>query len=150
MTPARSTAGVPWRRVFALVGVAALVAGALSFVFRADGIPAVDASSSQATRWFVHQPTGVGDRLDLVGRPVARPAVEDGALGVGVGVPQAEAHRETVELDVGQGERALEVARVLGGDDEEGAWDPACGTVAGPYVPPSPRAAPIGSSGSRD
>jgi len=57
MTATRSTAGVPWRRVLALVGVVALVIGVLSFVFRADGIPAVDASSSQATRWFVHQPT---------------------------------------------------------------------------------------------
>ena len=80
MTRTRSTAGVPWRRVIALLGTIALVTGVLSFVFRADGIPAVDASSSQATRWFVHQPT---NRVVLVdgfgGRALA--SLDAGAAG---------------------------------------------------------------------
>ncbi|MEL6890798.1 MAG: Ig-like domain-containing protein, partial [Actinomycetota bacterium] len=57
MTATRASSGVPWRRVLGLVAVVALGLGALVVAFRSDGLPAVDASSSQATRWFVHQPT---------------------------------------------------------------------------------------------
>ena len=62
---------------------------------------------------------GVGDRADDVVALVAVVLLEQPHLGVVVGVAEAEPHREAVELDVGQRERALEVLRVLGGDDEE-------------------------------
>ena len=37
---------------------AVLTLSALVVVFRSDGLPAIDAAASRATRWFVHQPSG--------------------------------------------------------------------------------------------
>jgi hypothetical protein len=49
---------VTWRKTVA--AVAATVIGLLGVVVvvRSEGLPAVDAASARATRWFVHQPTG--------------------------------------------------------------------------------------------
>jgi len=49
---------VTWRRAIAAAVAAAFCLVALVVVFRSDGLPAVDAASSRATRWFVHQPSG--------------------------------------------------------------------------------------------
>ena len=49
---------VTWRQATAALLAAVLALGALVVVFRSDGLPAVDAAVSRATRWFVHQPSG--------------------------------------------------------------------------------------------
>jgi len=49
---------VTWRETTAALLAAVLALGALVVVFRSDGLPAVDAAASRATRWFVHQPSG--------------------------------------------------------------------------------------------
>ncbi len=49
---------VTWRQTTAALLAAVLALGALVVVFRSDGLPAIDAAASRATRWFVHQPTG--------------------------------------------------------------------------------------------
>ena len=62
---------------------------------------------------------------------VAMEIVEHRHLGGRVGVPERQPHRETVELDVGEREGALEVARVLRGDHEERSGDRAADAVGG-------------------
>ena len=74
---------------------------------------------------------GVGDRLEFVVSLRAGVLLEDRHLGVGVGVAQRETHRETVELDVGEREGALEVAGVLRRDHEERARHQPAGAVGG-------------------
>jgi hypothetical protein len=49
---------VTWRRAVAALLATVLGLSALVVVFRSDGLPAVDAAVSRATRWFVHQETG--------------------------------------------------------------------------------------------
>lgn len=49
---------VTWKQAFASVVAVALTLAGLVFVLRADGLPAVDAASSQATRWVVHEESG--------------------------------------------------------------------------------------------
>ena len=49
---------VPWRRAVAIVAVSAAALTAVVAVVRSDGLPAIDASATRATRWFVHQATG--------------------------------------------------------------------------------------------
>ena len=49
---------VSWRQTLAAVIATVLALGVLVLVARSDGLPAVEAASSRATRWFVHQPTG--------------------------------------------------------------------------------------------
>ena len=49
---------VTWRQAVAAMLATVLVLAALVVVVRSDGLPAVDATSSRAVRWFVHQPTG--------------------------------------------------------------------------------------------
>jgi len=52
-------------------------------------------------------------------------ALEQGALGVVVGISELDPHQEPVELGFGQREGAHEVRRVLRRDDEEGLGEPA-------------------------
>jgi len=49
---------VTWRKAIAAIAATLLGLLAVVVVTRSDGLPAVDASSSRATYWFVHQPTG--------------------------------------------------------------------------------------------
>ena len=49
---------VPWRRAVAIVAVTAAALTAVVAVVRSDGLPAIDASATRATRWFVHRATG--------------------------------------------------------------------------------------------
>jgi hypothetical protein len=49
---------VTWRRAVAAILATVLGLSAVVVVFRADGLPAVDAAVARATRWFVHQETG--------------------------------------------------------------------------------------------
>ena len=49
---------VTWRRAIAALLATVLGLGALVIVSRSDGLPAVNAAVSRATRWFVHQETG--------------------------------------------------------------------------------------------
>ncbi|MEP4651967.1 MAG: hypothetical protein ABJ314_17400, partial [Ilumatobacter sp.] len=71
---------VTWKQVVASVAAVAVALAGLVLVVRADGLPAVDAASSRATRWVVHEPTG---RVVLVdgfgGRPLA--SLDTGVLG---------------------------------------------------------------------
>jgi hypothetical protein len=53
-----SSAAVPWRRTATVVLATVLAVAAVVVVVRSDGLPAVDATTSRATRWFVHQATG--------------------------------------------------------------------------------------------
>ncbi len=64
---------VTWRQTVAAVAVVAMALVGVVAVFSSDGLPAVNAASSRATRWFVHQPTGTVVLLDgYGGRAVAR------------------------------------------------------------------------------
>ena len=47
--------------------------------------------------------------------------VEDDQLLHRLGIAEADAEQESVQLRLGQGERALVLDRVLGGDDQERA-----------------------------
>ena len=49
---------VTWRQAVAAIVATVLGLVALVIVVSSDGLPAVDATSSRAVRWFVHQPTG--------------------------------------------------------------------------------------------
>ncbi|HEX4981788.1 MAG TPA: Ig-like domain-containing protein, partial [Ilumatobacteraceae bacterium] len=49
---------VPWRRAVAIVAVSASALTAVVAVVSSDGLPAIDASATRATRWFVHRATG--------------------------------------------------------------------------------------------
>ena len=49
---------VTWRQATAAAVAVALALVGSILVFRSDGLPAVDAASSRATRWFVHEPSG--------------------------------------------------------------------------------------------
>ena len=63
---------------------------------------------------------GVGDLVELLGRDVGVALrVEQRELGVAVGVADAQAHEEAVELGLGQGIGALELDRVLRRDHHE-------------------------------
>ena len=56
MTPTLQT--VTWRQAVAAVVAVGLALAGLVTVLRSDGLPAVNAASSRATRWVVHEPTG--------------------------------------------------------------------------------------------
>ncbi|MFN3256151.1 MAG: Ig-like domain-containing protein [Ilumatobacter sp.] len=78
LTP--SSIAVTWRQLVAAMVATALCLTALVVVFRSDGLPAVDAASSRATRWFVHAPTGRAVLVDgFGGRALA--SVDAGAGG---------------------------------------------------------------------
>ncbi len=81
MTPTLQT--VTWRQAVAAVVAVGLALAGLVIVLRSDGLPAVNAASSRATRWVVHEPTG---RVVLVdgfgGRALA--SLELDAVGDGV------------------------------------------------------------------
>ena len=47
-----------WRQAVAAIAATLLGLLAVVIVAQSDGLPAVDAASSRATHWFVHQPTG--------------------------------------------------------------------------------------------
>ena len=74
----------------AAIAAFVLVSTAIVIVVRSDGLPAVDATASRATRWFVHQGTG---RVVLVdgfsGRALAR--LDTGADGAPIGVAEGAA-----------------------------------------------------------
>jgi hypothetical protein len=57
-TRRKELATVSWRRAIAAAAAAVFCLVALVVVLRSDGLPAVDAASSRATRWFVHESTG--------------------------------------------------------------------------------------------
>ena len=65
------------------------------------------------------------DRLQLIDRLAAAVLREDGALGLAVRVADLHAEQEAVELAFGQRVGALELVRVLRGDDEERRAEPA-------------------------
>ena len=72
--------------------VAAVVVAllAVTVVFSADGLPAVDASSARATRWFVHRPSGTVVLADgYAGRAVASTDTE--AQGTDMSVAESAA-----------------------------------------------------------
>jgi hypothetical protein len=56
IAPALQT--VTWRQTVAAVVAVALGLAGLVFVLRSEGLPALDAASSRATRWVVHEPSG--------------------------------------------------------------------------------------------
>ena len=58
-------------------------------------------------------------RRDVVERVALGLGREDGHLLLGGDVPEGKQHREPVHLRLGQGVRAAELDRILGGDDEE-------------------------------
>jgi hypothetical protein len=78
---------VTWRKAVAAIAATLLGLLAVVIVTRSDGLPAVDASSSRATHWFVHQPTG---RIVLVdgygGRALA--SMDVGPQGEQISVAQ--------------------------------------------------------------
>ena len=49
---------VTWRQVVSAVVAVGLALSGLVIVLRSDGLPAVNAASSRATRWVVHEPSG--------------------------------------------------------------------------------------------
>ncbi len=49
---------VTWRQAVAAMLATVLGFAALVVVIRSEGLPAIDATSSRAARWFVHRPTG--------------------------------------------------------------------------------------------
>ena len=49
---------VTWRQAIASVVAVGLALTGLVLVLRSDGLPAVNAASSRATRWVVHEPSG--------------------------------------------------------------------------------------------
>ena len=53
-----NASSVSWRHALASTLAVLLVLGAVAVVVRSDGLPAVDAASGRATRWFVHEPSG--------------------------------------------------------------------------------------------
>ncbi|BAN04228.1 Ig-like domain-containing protein [Ilumatobacter coccineus] len=65
MTSTPST--VTWKQVVAAMVATVMCLSALVVVFRSDGLPAVDAASSRATRWFVHEPSGRAVLVDGFG-----------------------------------------------------------------------------------
>ncbi len=52
-----SVATVTWRQSVASVVALMLALTGLIVVVRSDGLPAIDAAASRATRWLVHGPT---------------------------------------------------------------------------------------------
>lgn len=52
------TSTVSWRKTISAIALTVTAILAITVVVRSDGLPAVDAASARATRWFVHQPTG--------------------------------------------------------------------------------------------
>ncbi|WP_148288552.1 Ig-like domain-containing protein, partial [Ilumatobacter nonamiensis] len=75
-----SLSTVTWRQAFATMVVFAVALTGLIVVLRSDGLPAIDAAASRATRWVAHSPSG---RVVLVdgfgGRALA--SLEAGATG---------------------------------------------------------------------
>ena len=72
-SPIMTASTVTWRQTVAAVVVVALSLVGIVALFSSEGLQAVNASSSRATRWFVHQPTGSVVLLDgYGGRAVAR------------------------------------------------------------------------------
>ena len=100
-------------------------------LFSSDGLPAVNAASSGATRWFVHRPTGSVVLVDGYGaRAVARinatssgeqiSVAEGGALAYLVNDTTAEVRPiETADLRIG----APVGLAVLGADRRCPRWD---------------------------
>ena len=63
---------VSWRQVTAAIAAVVVALLAVTVVFGSDGLPAVDASSARATRWFVHRPSGTVVLVDgYAGRAIA-------------------------------------------------------------------------------
>ncbi len=125
---------VTWRQAVAAIAATLLTLFAVIVVVRSDGLPAVDAASSRATAWFVHQPTG---RVVLVdgygGRALASldAATPGEQLSVAEGGPgafllndtTAEARAiDSVELRLGTpfGLSALGAGRALSGVGQAG------------------------------
>jgi|GEM_PF-1103738 len=67
MGAAGSSKSVSLRQLCLAMVATACCLAAFVVVVRADGLPAVDASSSDATRWFVHAPTGRAVLIDGFG-----------------------------------------------------------------------------------
>jgi hypothetical protein len=108
--PRKEFPTVSWRRTIAAAAAAVFCLVALVVVLRSDGLPAVDAASSRATRWFVHQPTG---RVVLAdgygGRALA--SLQVGAPGDQLAV--AEGPNGAFVLDGQNGEvRAIDTAEL--------------------------------------
>ena len=108
-----NTTTVTWRQtVAAAVAVVVALVGVV-VLFSSDGLPAVNAASSGATRWFVHRPTGSVVLVDGYGaRAVARinttssgeqiSVAEGGALAYLVNDTTAEVRPiETADLKIG-------------------------------------------------
>ena len=82
---------VTWRQAVAAIVATVLALGALVVLIRADGLPAVDATSSRAVRWFVHQPTGNVVLADgFGGRALA--SIEVGTPGEQLTVAEGDAN----------------------------------------------------------
>ena len=75
-----NTPTVTWRQtVAAAVAVVVALVGVV-VLFSGDGLPAVNASASGATRWFVHRPSGYVVLVDgYGGRALARFPAESGS-----------------------------------------------------------------------
>ncbi len=78
---------VTWRQAAVAVAAAVLGVLAVTVVFNSDGLPAVDASTSRATRWFVHRPTGTVVLADgYGGRALA--SIDAGAGGAQISIAE--------------------------------------------------------------
>ena len=91
---------VTWRQVCASVAALLVALGSVIVVVRSDGLPAVEASSSRATRWVVHVPTGRAVLVDgFGGRALASLDLDTTAGGLFV----AEGPADTYVLDDSNG-----------------------------------------------
>jgi hypothetical protein len=108
-----SATTVTWRQ--AIAAMIAVVVGlfAVTVVLNSDGLSAVDATSSRATRWFVHRPSGSVVLVDgYGGRAIARIDAESQGEDISVAEAAAGAYLlndstaevrpiETAELEFG-------------------------------------------------
>ena len=122
-----NTPTVTWRQtVAAAVAVVVALVGVV-VLFSSDGLPAVNASASPATRWFVHRPTGYVVLVDgYGGRALARmdaesdgdqiSVTEGGAVAYLLNDTSAEVTPiETADLQFGRAGRADCARRRPGG-----------------------------------
>ena len=81
---------VTWRQAVAAIAAVVVALLAVTVVFNSDGLPAVDASSARATRWFVHRPSGTVVLDDgYGGRAIA--SIDSEANGADISVAEAAA-----------------------------------------------------------
>ncbi len=80
---ASSARTVTWRQTAAAVVATIVALVGMVVIVRSDGLPAVDAASSRATRWFVHEDSGTAVLVDgFGGRALASLETESGSTSL--------------------------------------------------------------------